>query len=158
MNDYVPNKEFISPPIMVLQYHIYKGLFADCPQSVPKVLIDVATIFSSRKKNSLRAFSWCDIMDPQRMEYANEMLQQGKMTRSRRLLWIIIGIVVGVILVIVAYIALASLNRSSTYPYIRVPENTIRSSSLTETVTNVFIDVSDTATLYSVTSRPQISR
>ena len=97
-------------------------------------------------------------MDPQRVENANEMLRQSKITTNRTILWIVLGIVVGVVLVIVAYIVYNSFNRSSTYPYIRVPENTIRSTSFSDIMTNVFIDVSDTAVLYSVTCRPQISR
>jgi len=97
-------------------------------------------------------------MDQRKLNDANMTLHQASGDRSNRILWIIIAIVVGVVF-IVAVVAFWWWKRSTgngTYPYIPAPRNTIRSISLPDLLSNIILDVNETAVDYSVISRSEI--
>jgi hypothetical protein len=96
-------------------------------------------------------------MDLERLNNANDTLEQSKMKPSKELIKLIIAavIVLSVITITLVYLIL-TVNRQDTYPYIPNPKNTLRSTSKPELVMNLLHDLTDTATLYSVVYRAHL--
>jgi len=79
--------------------------------------------------------------------------------KSKKVLWIIIGIIVSAVVVIGALIFWYVRNNGSfsTYPYIPIPKNSLRSSSFSELFSNLLMDTNETAVEYSVFSRSNLN-
>lgn len=91
--------------------------------------------------------------------YENLQMKKSSTSKSKRIIWLIIGIIVGIILVflfLVFWVFKNHYNNPFTYPYIPVPKNTIRSTSFPELLGNVILDTNDTAVEYSVISRIEV--
>jgi flagellar basal body-associated protein FliL len=97
-------------------------------------------------------------MNEQRLTRANETLQIQNKPKSKKLIWILIGIITGVIIIIaiIFWWFRISPYGSNTYPYIPVPKHTARSTSLPELLGNLVLDANETSVDYSVISRPEI--
>jgi flagellar basal body-associated protein FliL len=90
------------------------------------------------------------------LDRASGQLGQQPQKTSKMWLWILIGIVVGIVLVVIGvifYLFWNNLNQSSTYPYIFAPQNTIRSHSAGELMANLVMDVNETADKYGAYRR-----
>ena len=105
------------------------------------------------------------ILNVRELERANSELQQQTKPPSRRFLWIIAGIVAGVIFIVVVLLfwwlrqsITGSGPGGSTYPYIPVPKNIVRSTSIPELLGNFILDTNDTGIDYSVISRQEIMK
>jgi hypothetical protein len=102
-------------------------------------------------------------MNINKLDMANSKLQQQTEPIKRRYLWIIVGIIAGIIFIVVVLLfwwlrgaLTGSGPGGSTYPYIPVPKNIVRSTSIPELLGNFILDTNDTAIDYSVISRPEI--
>jgi flagellar basal body-associated protein FliL len=98
-------------------------------------------------------------LDPNKLDYANERLQQNNQANSKKKFWIIFGIIIGIIIIVIIILfwLIRNLFNSSTYPYIPTPKNTIRSTSIQELLMNILLDANDDAVKYSVISKSDIS-
>jgi flagellar basal body-associated protein FliL len=85
------------------------------------------------------------------------MLQQKDAPRSRKYLWIIIGIIIGVVAILIMILLYAAGKDASTYPYIPTPKHSARSTSFHDLISNILMDAGDTAVEYSVISRSELT-
>ena len=98
-------------------------------------------------------------MDQNELENAQEILMQNEKRRSKKLLWLIIGIILGIIITVGSLLFLLirlSSNGSDNYPYIPTPKHTIRSISGPDLITNLIMDTNEVAPLYSLISRQDL--
>jgi flagellar basal body-associated protein FliL len=87
------------------------------------------------------------------MDRANGQLGQQPQKTSKLWLWILIGIIGGIVLVVIGvivYIFWGVKFNPNTYPYIPAPKNTVRSRSFPELAANIALDANETAVDYSV--------
>ena len=99
-------------------------------------------------------------MDPQRMQKANDVLEQKTPRPSRRMLLMLIAILISIIVVVFLAVCYA-LDRDpfgTTYPYIPPPKNTLMSTSLSELPFNILMDANDGGVKYSVLCRTDLFR
>lgn len=95
-------------------------------------------------------------MDQNRLKNAQNILMENEKRRSKKQLWLIIGIIVGIIIIVgslLLWLIQSSSNGSNNYPYIPIPKHTIRTVSGPELLSNLILDVNDTAIKYSLISR-----
>jgi 4-amino-4-deoxy-L-arabinose transferase-like glycosyltransferase len=99
------------------------------------------------------------MIDPNRLDQAQTALQLENERKTDRNLKLLIGIIVGVVIIVVIILIWAWRNSSggsSNYPYIPSPKNTIRSTSFSELMTNIIMDINETGVKYSVISRNEV--
>jgi len=106
-------------------------------------------------------------MDNEKLNDANKLLNQKEITKKKKTLWLVLSIVVG-ITVISAFIIFWWLKYTSTtvgtsgsgetYPYIPHLKNTMGSSSVPQLLSNVLLDVNESAIDYSVISRADLHK
>ena len=111
-------------------------------------------------------------MDQQEMDKASQELGTRKRSMTKTLVWIIVGIVAGVLVLLVGAVLVFFLfffngsgsipaGGGDTYPYIFLPRNTIASRSLPELMLNVMMDLNETGgdgADYNVIRRSDIGR
>jgi hypothetical protein len=96
-------------------------------------------------------------MRQEQLNSAYERLELKATKRPKRLLWLVIGIIIGIIVVVMFILLWAwRTDPINSYPYIPVPKNTVRSTSVPELIGNVILDTNDTAVEYSVISRQNL--
>jgi hypothetical protein len=95
-------------------------------------------------------------MEEQGLIEANETLNQPNQTKPKKLCWLIISIVIASIVIIISILLYLAIHKFDTYPYIPVPRNTIRSTSIPEVISNMLLDFNETSPDYGVISRQQI--
>ena len=108
-------------------------------------------------------------MNPQQVAEAESALQKKPEGSSRKLLWLIIGVSVGVVILVISILWYLKTTSSGgggggggggsspdSYPYVFRPRHTITSTSLRELIFNIFMDGGEDGIDYSVISRQEI--
>lgn len=100
-------------------------------------------------------------MEQQKLDEANNGLEQEAVARKKMMLRLTIGLIISILMMLLGLIFILVWYNSrpepvSTYPYIPAPKNILRSRNRYELVQNMFLDLNDIGTLYSVISRDEI--
>ena len=92
-------------------------------------------------------------MKQERLDDAYNTLQVEEGRKSKRLFWLMLGVIFSIIfivIILILWVVKNSIDGSDSYPYIPAPRNTLSSTSAPELLMNIINDGNETAVKYSV--------
>jgi flagellar basal body-associated protein FliL len=92
-------------------------------------------------------------MQQEHLNDAYNTLQEEEGKRSKRLFWLMLGVIFSIIfiaIILILWVLRNTIDGSDSYPYIPTPRNTISSTSAPELLINLINDGNETAIKYSV--------